>query len=103
MAWMTTWLSSTCAWAVFKRVSLDAMPIMLKRLTFTGSTLRARSGQQKADLVALMQSKVWPLLEQGSCLPVIHSVFPMDEVGQAHALMESSQHIGKIMLAIAER
>lgn len=85
------------------RVPLDAMPIMLKRLTFTGSTLRARSAQQKAELVTAMQSKVWPLLEQGRCLPVIHSVFTMDDVAQAHTLMESSAHIGKIMLAIADR
>lgn len=83
-------------------VQLNAMPIMLKRLTFTGSTLRARSLQQKADLVTALQSSVWPLLEQGRCLPVIHAVFSMDQVGEAHALMESSQHIGKIMLAIAE-
>lgn len=84
------------------KAPIDAMPIMLKRLTFTGSTLRARSLQQKADLVAAVQAKVWPLLEQGQCLPVIHAQFPLDQVAQAHALMESSQHIGKIMLAVAE-
>lgn len=82
------------------RIDFDAMPIMLKRLTFTGSTLRARSSQQKADLVQQVKAHVWPLLEKGQCRPVIHSVFPLAEVRQAHALMESSAHIGKIVLNV---
>ncbi len=82
------------------RFEFDATPIMLRRLTLTGSTLRARSNEQKAEIARSLQAKVWPLLEQGRCLPVIHAVFPLDEVRAAHELMESSKHIGKIMLAV---
>lgn len=84
------------------RVKFDAMPIMLKRLTFTGSTLRARSSEQKAEIAEQLKANVWPLLEKGHCLPVIHKVFAFHEVQQAHALMESSAHIGKIMLTVKE-
>lgn len=80
----------------------DATPIMLRRLTLTGSTLRARSDDQKADIARRLEAAVWPLLEQGKCLPVIHSVFPLENAGAAHALMESSLHIGKIMLSVKE-
>lgn len=80
----------------------DATPIMLRRLTLTGSTLRARSDDQKADIARRLEAAVWPLLEQGRCLPVIHSVFPLADAGAAHALMESSRHIGKIMLSVKE-
>lgn len=79
-------------------VVFDAMPIMLKRLTFTGSTLRARSVEQKAAIADALREKVWPLLEAGRARPVIHSVMPFGEVQAAHELMESSAHIGKIML-----
>jgi putative PIG3 family NAD(P)H quinone oxidoreductase len=84
------------------QVCLDAMPIMLKRLTFTGSTLRARSSEQKAAIARELQAKVWPLLEQRKCVPVIHKVFPLADAREAHSLMESSAHIGKIMLAVKE-
>jgi NADPH2:quinone reductase len=80
------------------RVTIDAMPIMLKRLTFTGSTLRARSVEQKAAIATALQERVWPMLEAGRARPVIHSVLPFDQVRQAHTLMESSAHIGKIVL-----
>jgi putative PIG3 family NAD(P)H quinone oxidoreductase len=83
------------------KVELDAMAIMLRRLTFTGSTLRARSREQKAAIAAALQAQVWPLLSEGRCLPVIHATFPLADVAQAHRLMESSQHIGKIMLEVA--
>lgn len=82
------------------RIELDAMPIMLRRLTFTGSTLRARSIEQKAAIAHALETSVWPLLEAGRALPVIHSVLPFEEVRAAHALMESSAHIGKIMLKL---
>lgn len=82
------------------RVDLDAMPIMLRRLTFTGSTLRARSVQQKAELAASVEANVWPILESGRCLPVIHRMFPLAEARAAHELMESSRHIGKIILEV---
>ncbi len=84
------------------RVTIDTMPIMLKRLTFTGSTLRARAKEQKAAIAAALETNVWPMLERGEALPVIHSVLPMSDVVAAHTLMESSKHIGKIMLNIGE-
>ncbi len=82
------------------KVELDAMPIMLRRLTFTGSTIRARSVQQKSDLAAAVESNVWPILETGRCLPVIHKIFPLAEARAAHELMESSRHIGKLVLNV---
>lgn len=85
------------------RVTIDAMPIMLKRLTFTGSTLRARSAEQKAAIAAALEAKVWPMLERGEALPIIHRVLPVAEVADAHRLMESSTHIGKIMLNIGDQ
>lgn len=85
------------------RVELDAAPIMRKRLTFTGSTLRPRSRADKADIAKALQANVWPLLEQGLCRPVIHATFPLADAAEAHRLMESSQHIGKIMLEVAPK
>lgn len=84
------------------KFEFDATPVMLRRLTVTGSTLRARSADQKAEIVERLRAKVWPVLEQGRCLPVIHAVFPLAGATEAHLLMESSQHIGKIMLIVKE-
>ena len=84
------------------RVELDTAPIMRKRLTFTGSTLRPRSRAEKADIAKALQDKVWPLLDQGLCHPVIHATFPLKEAAEAHRLMESSKHIGKIMLEVGQ-
>jgi NADPH:quinone reductase-like Zn-dependent oxidoreductase len=74
---------------------------MAKRLTFTGSTLRPRSAADKAQIAYELQEQVWPLLAAGTVAPVIYKVFDLNEAAQAHALMESSQHIGKIMLTVA--
>ena len=82
------------------RFEFDAAPLMVRRLTLTGSTLRARSDEQKAEIARRLLENVWPLLAQGKCLPVIHEVFPLGKVRDAHALMESSKHIGKIMLVV---
>jgi putative PIG3 family NAD(P)H quinone oxidoreductase len=82
------------------KAEIDALPIMTKRLQFTGSTLRPRSDDDKGDIARSLASKVVPLMEQGQCLPLIHKVFPLAEAAQAHALMESSKHIGKIMLKV---
>lgn len=84
------------------RFDFDATPVMLRRLTLTGSTLRARSAEQKAAIVNRLHEKVWPLLEAGRALPVIHAVFPLAQAVEAHRLMESSAHIGKIMLTVKE-
>ncbi|MOA35420.1 hypothetical protein D3C78_1568680 [compost metagenome] len=79
---------------------LNLMPLLIKRLTHTGSTLRARSVEDKAQIAADLRQKVWPLLERGALKPQIFKTFPLDQAAEAHALMESSQHIGKIMLTI---
>ncbi|MCX4026463.1 NAD(P)H-quinone oxidoreductase [Endozoicomonas sp. SM1973] len=72
--------------------------IMSKRLTITGSTLRARSVEDKAKIAAELKGKIWPLLNSGAVKPVIHSTFPLAEAKQAHQLMESGKHAGKIIL-----
>ncbi|OYX69097.1 MAG: NAD(P)H-quinone oxidoreductase [Rhizobiales bacterium 32-66-11] len=80
------------------RVDIDLMPVMLRRLTITGSTLRARSVPLKAAIADHLRRDVWPLLETGAVRPVIHATFPLEQAEAAHALMESSAHSGKIML-----
>ncbi len=82
------------------KVTLDCMPIMLKRITFTGSTLRPRTVAQKATIGQDLLKQVWPLLESGKVKPVIHATFPLRDARLAHELMESSKHIGKIMLEV---
>lgn len=82
------------------KAEIDALPIMTKRLSFTGSTLRPRSDDDKGAIAQALADKVLPQMEQGRCLPLIHQVFPLEEAAQAHALMESSRHIGKIMLKV---
>ena len=77
---------------------LDVLPIMLKRLTVTGSTLRPRSVEQKAAIARALEAKVWPLLEAGKVKPIVHSRFPLSDAAGAHRLMESGEHIGKIVL-----
>jgi putative PIG3 family NAD(P)H quinone oxidoreductase len=80
------------------QVQFNFLPIMLKRLTVTGSTLRPRSVEQKAAIAKALEAKVWPLLEAGRVKPVVNKVFPLAEAAAAHRLMESSAHIGKIVL-----
>jgi len=82
------------------RVEIDWRHIMMRRLTVTGSTLRASPAERKFALAKALSEKVWPLFEAGKVRTVIHRVFPLAEAAAAHALMESSQHIGKIMLAV---
>ncbi len=82
------------------KVALDALPIMVKRLTFTGSTLRPRPLAEKTAIAEALRRQVWPLLESGKVKPVIHATFPLTDAKRAHDLMESSQHIGKIMLQV---
>ncbi|WP_339616548.1 NAD(P)H-quinone oxidoreductase [uncultured Gilvimarinus sp.] len=80
------------------KVELDFVSVMLKRLTLTGSTLRARSSDAKAALARELEQRVWPLLNAGSIKPLIAAEFPLAEAAAAHELMESSRHIGKIVL-----
>ncbi len=82
------------------KVSIDLMPIMAKRLTFTGSTLRPRTDAEKARIAAALRAHIWPRLARGQMLPVIYRQFGFDQARQAHELMESSQHIGKIMMQV---
>ena len=82
------------------KVELDFTPVMLKRLTLTGSTLRARSDETKAALAQALENQVWPLLSNGQITPLIAAQLPLAEASAAHELMESSQHIGKIVLTL---
>jgi NADPH2:quinone reductase len=82
------------------KAEINLVPIMLKRLTLTGSTLRAREIAFKAKIAKNLYEQVWPLLEYGQIKPVIHATFPVTEAAKAHALMESSRHIGKIILTV---
>ncbi len=83
----------------YKIASLDLRALSAKRLTHTGSTLRPRTPAQKALIAQELEAKVWPLLAQGQCKPVIHATFPLEQAAAAHALMETSSHIGKIVLS----
>ncbi|WP_028997522.1 NAD(P)H-quinone oxidoreductase [Azohydromonas australica] len=78
--------------------AIDAGLVLRKRLQITGSTLRARSVAYKAQLAAALRARVWPLIEAGQVKPVIHKVFEAAQAADAHALMESSTHVGKIVL-----
>jgi NADPH2:quinone reductase len=82
------------------RAEINMGLIMQKRLTLTGSTLRTRTIAQKAIVAEAVQKNVWPLLKAGRAKPVIHASFPLAQASAAHALMESSQHIGKIVLTM---
>ena len=82
------------------KTSLNFTQVMTRRLTLTGSTLRPQSDVAKARIAASLLSKVWPLLSAGRIAPVIDSCFDLDQAAQAHARMETSNHIGKIVLRI---
>ena len=84
------------------RAELDLMAVMTRRLTITGSTMRPRSPAEKAAIAQSLKHKVWPLLEKGIVTPVIDKVFALEDAAAAHRLMESSAHIGKIMLHVAD-
>ncbi len=78
--------------------AINAGEVLRRRLTITGSTLRPRPIAFKSAIATALRQRVWPLIEAGRIKPVIHTVFPAAQAAQAHALMESSQHVGKIML-----
>jgi NADPH:quinone reductase-like Zn-dependent oxidoreductase len=80
------------------RVEVDLMRLMLKRLSLTGSTLRARPDAEKARLADAIRQRVWPWLAAGKLAPRIHATFPLAEAAKAHALMDSGDHAGKILL-----
>lgn len=82
------------------RAELNLAPIMVRRLTVTGSTLRPQSDQAKAAIASELAEHVWPLLDAGRIAPVMDSEFPLEKAAAAHARMESSAHIGKIVLRV---
>ena len=81
------------------KVEMNLLPIMLKRLTLTGSTLRPRTVAQKAMIAHSLREKIWPLLESGKVRPIIHATFPLAQASDAHRWMECSQHIGLIFVS----
>jgi NADPH:quinone reductase len=81
------------------KAEINLPEIMRRRLTITGSTLRARPVEFKTRIARDLKERVWPLIEEGHIKPVVFRVFPAGEAAEAHALMESSEHIGKIVLA----
>ncbi len=82
------------------KADVNFMPVMLKRLTITGSTLRIQSVANKGRMAAALKATVWPLIEEGAIRPVIHATFPLEKAAEAHRLMESNAHIGKIILTV---
>lgn len=88
------------AFPLGSKVDINLMPVMLKRLTYTGSTLRTRPPAFKARTARELEEKVWPEIARGRIRVVTHHTFPLAEAAKAHALMESSRHIGKIVLTL---
>jgi len=82
------------------KVELNFMPLMMRRLTITGSTLRPQSDQAKAEIADGLRAQVWPLLDAGRIAPVMDSEYPLAEAARAHAHMEAGDHIGKIVLKV---
>src|SRR5213078_491442 len=80
------------------KAQFDAGAVLRRRLTITGSTLRPRSVQFKTAVAKALRDKAWPWIEKGLVKPVIHQVFPAHQAAEAHALMESNRHIGKLVL-----
>ena len=83
-----------------KADNFDFIQVMTKRLTITGSTMRPRSTAEKGAIARKLLERLWPVLDAGRCGPVIHQVFPLAHAAEAHRLMESGTHIGKIMLQV---
>ncbi len=80
------------------KAEVNLNDVLRRRLTVTGSTLRPRPVEFKAKIAAQLKERVWPYLEDGSIKPVVHRVFSAEQAADAHALMESSTHVGKIVL-----
>ena len=80
------------------KVEIDLMPVMLKRLTFTGSTLRSRSPEFKAQIARELEERVWPFFGAGKLRTLTHQVLPLEQASEAHTAMEALRHRGKILL-----
>ncbi|MHB8345904.1 MAG: NAD(P)H-quinone oxidoreductase [Acidiferrobacterales bacterium] len=83
-----------------REATVDIGQVMRRRLVLTGSTLRSQSIEFKAAIARSLRRQVWPLLESGRVRPVVHAVFPLEQAAQAHVMMESGMHIGKIVLQV---
>ena len=84
----------------FVTSEIDIMPVLRRRLTLTGSTLRTRSVAEKGAIAHAVHERVWPLLEAGTVRVVVHSTYPLGAAAEAHRMMESSAHIGKLILLV---
>jgi NADPH2:quinone reductase len=82
------------------KTEVDLSVVMAKRLQITGSTLRPRTVEFKGQVAKSLRERVWPLIEAGKIKPVLYKTFPLAEAAEAHKLMETSQHIGKIVLTV---
>jgi NADPH2:quinone reductase len=80
--------------------TVDLRPVLQKRLTITGSTLRARTPEEKGAIARALEANVWPVLERGRVRPVIHATFPLARAADAHRALESGEVIGKVILTI---
>ena len=80
------------------KVEVDLMPVMLKRLTITGSTLRVQSIERKGQIAAALRERVWPLIEEGRIRPVVYARLPLAEAAEGHRIMQEAKHLGKILL-----
>ena len=85
------------------KTEINWIPVMLRRLTLTGSTLRSRPIAVKAAIAKALQAKVWPLVDSGKIRPVIHATFPLEEAAEAHRVMEVGHHIGKLVLLVGTK
>ncbi len=83
------------------KVEVDMLPVMLKRLTVTGSTLRTRDTAFKGALAAALKAQVWPLLDRGAVKPILDEIYPLEEAARAHERMEAGTHFGKLVLKIS--
>jgi putative PIG3 family NAD(P)H quinone oxidoreductase len=83
------------------RTEMSLLPVLQKRLTITGSSLRPRTVEQKGAIARALREKVWPLVEAGALAPVIHATFPLAQAAEAHRLMESGAHVGKLVLLVS--
>ena len=93
-------LAKGAATALLTTADFNFLKMMLNRLTLTSSTLRPQSVEAKAEIARGLEENVWPLLNNGTVAPVMFADFPLEKASEAHALMETSTHIGKIVLNV---
>jgi putative PIG3 family NAD(P)H quinone oxidoreductase len=82
------------------KVSVDLMPVQIKRLALTGSRLRPRDADEKARLAAVIEREIWPLIERGAFRPIVDKTFPLQQAAAAHAYLEAGDHVGKVVLTV---